>query len=409
MSVFPDPNSCRTSSAPGQGGLIAVAITILIALVLASTSLSDFASLNAKRSVVTKESLQTYYIAQAGIQEAMASRMVPRSNYLNFSAVKPPFLASSGLVYQDPATKQNLLGEYRYIILGGDAARQADGSYYPDNSMSLAGIPRLLTTDSIPDSSPFIVISKATVCKKATTRSLVALNQLNTGITPTCKAGYIADELTLVAESRLDREHASGVSLMDRTDKVRIFKNSAQIQLPAGASVPGYATWQNANATINFDTAWNQGAVELKRVVFYNFTDNTIYADVPVVGASTTVATPIPTKAVIRLYFGGPVDYRAISPTYDRQLADCKGAGASTCRIRLMQNTDALGQGGTAYTGNLMMPLLPVGSHIVMLPPLTGQIAAGGVRHAIKVDATQLRTANGTPGTVNYTINFVTQ
>lgn len=392
----------------GQGGLIAVAITMVIAMVLASSVLTGISSQNAVRAVSTKQSLQTYYVAQAGIQEALASRMVPRTNYLNFVAAQTPYLSQSGLIYQDPINRQKLLGQYRYIILGGDAARDSNGNYYAANSVTPDAIPRLLATASIPDSSPFIIISNASVCKSATSKTTVAVDRLISGSQPSCRTGYVLDELTVVAQARLARESPIGSPLLDRADKMRVYKDSSRIPLPAGAMVPGYSTWQSANSLINFNTAWNNGGVRLDKVVFYNFADNTIYADVPINGAATTTVVPqIPTKAVMRLYFNTPIDYRSLSPTYDRQLADCKGASVGSCNVRVMQATAADGSGGTAYSGNTMIPLMPGSTQLILLPPLSGQIS-GATRHTIKVDGSKIRSFNGIAGTTNYSIIFTT-
>lgn len=393
----------------GQGSLIAVAIAILLALILISGGLSGLNTMNSNRSVVTKQTLQTYYVAQAGVQEALASRMLPRTNALNFVTAQAPYFNQSGLVYQDPINRQGLLGEYRYFIVGGEGARQSNGSYYPISDRTPDGIPRLLATQTIPDASPFLVISKGTVCKSAAQKSVVALNRLIPGSNPQCQTGYVRDELTLVARAHLNRETTGTTPLMDRADQIRVFKDSSRVILPDGASVPGYASWLGAGSTIDFEQAWANGGVQLNRVVFYNFADNTLYADVPISGASTTVATTIPSKAVIRLYFNDGLDFRSISPTFNRQLTDCAGTGAANCNIRVMQNTTVTGTGGTAYGGNTILPLLPQGSQVILLPPLTGQIAGGGVQHAVRVNATRLRSFNGRSGTVDYTINFVTQ
>jgi hypothetical protein len=198
--------------------------------------------------------------------------------------------------------------------------------------------------------------------------------------------------------------------LMDRANQIRVFKDDTRIKLPAGASVPNGTSnvWENPGNEITFDRIWNQGQVVLKRVVFYDFADNTIYADVPITGASTTVAPKIPTKSAMRLYFDMPFYYRSISPTMERQLADCKGAGVGSCRIRVMQGADAAGNGGTAYSGNTMIPLFPSSTQVILLAPLSGQIT-GGVRHAIKVDASRMQTFNGRAGALNYTVIFTTQ
>src|SRR5690606_23952950 len=147
------------------------------------------------RSVVTKQTLQTYYVAQAGLQEALATRMLPRNNYYNFVLPAAPanrYYLRSGRVYQDPVNQTDLVGLYRYVVVGGDSARQANGTYYPANSMTPDNISRLLSTNTFPDNSPFIIISNGATCKAASGKSMAALDQINIGPTglPSCNAGF---------------------------------------------------------------------------------------------------------------------------------------------------------------------------------------------------------------------------
>lgn len=407
-----------TLSVPGQGSLIAVAVTILIALVLASSSLTGLQQMNVVRSVVTKQTLQTYYTAQAGIHEALATRMLPRSNYYNLVTPAAPasaYFSRSGRVYTDPVNRTGLVGIYRYVVVGGDSARQPDGSYYPVNSLNVAGVPRLLATDHISENSPFIVLSMGTTCKTTSGKATVGVDQISVNAAtgqPVCNAGFVRDDLVLVTQVKLMRESTVANPLRDRADRMQVFKDSTQVRLPANAFVPGYG-WTNTTTNINFDAVWAQtaaanGPLRLNRVVFYNFSDNTVYADQPVAGPVTNVAAPIPSKAVIRLYFDGPIDYRSISPTYNRQLTDCQGAGAANCRIRVMQNPLGPPLGGTAYTGNTTIPLFPGSTQVILLPPLTNTLN-GATPQAVRVDATRMRSFSGAPGPADYTINFVTQ
>jgi hypothetical protein len=351
------------------------------------------------------------------LQEALATRMLPRSNYYNFVAPVAPasqYFTRSGRVYQDPVNQTGLVGLYRYIIVGGDAARKADGSYYANTDLNpFSGIPRIISNDSIPDNSPFLVISNGFSCKNS--GGGVAVDQLNISAVPSCKAGFTLDEITLVARAKLMQEATVGVPVKDRIDQLRTFKNHTAIQLPSGAFVPGYG-WRNAGSTIDFDQAWgysgtaaNLTPVALKRVVFYNFVDNTIYASVPITGANTDV-TPtfgtIPANAVIRLYFDGPVDYRSFATTFDRQLADCKTTNPTTCRVRVYSNPSG---SNTIYGGNTMIPLFPGSTQVILLPPLTGTLS-GSTRQRIVLDTNQVRSFSNARGNINtYSILFDTQ
>jgi hypothetical protein len=406
-------------SAKGQGGIIAIAVVILLSIVIAGTSISKLSSLNATRTVVTKQSLQTYYTAEAGIQEAFASRILPRSNYYNFASLPIQYYSRSGRIYTNPAdTTRNLIGLYRYVIVGGDPARQSNGNYYPTNNLSPFGIPRLLATDTYPASSPFIVISNGLTCIQRNAKALIGSDQLVFGVTPSCRdnTNFKLDEVTIVAEVNLSQEYAQNTTQpKDRVLQQKIYKNSNNILLASNAFVPGYG-WATTGQTLDFKTIWayndndiDHNPLKLNRVVFYNFADNTIYRDITVNNATlTTVPGTIPSNALIRLYFNGPFDYKTLSNTAnDTNLTQCKGANASLCNIRVMQNTAANGLGGTVYASNTMIPLFPSSTHVILLPPLTNTLSSG-IQHTIRVDTTKMKSFSNTYGKLDYRIVFVT-
>lgn len=419
----------------GQGGLIAASVTILIALVIMGTSLSGLSQLNATHSVVTKQSLQTYYAAQAGLQEALATRMLPRSNYYNFdnttdsaSQGRPVsdkrYFGRSGNIYQNPAnTKQGLIAKYRYLILGGDAARQSNGNYY-NNQMTQSGdVSRLLSTDSIPPDSPFIVVSNGITCKSATGSSAALADRFTTGTNPGCSQGSVKDEITIVATVRLGQEQsAAGVRPMDQVVGQRIYKNSSSIPLPVGAFVPGTG-WRNANQTFDFYNAWTTQSMagepgdplRLMKVVFYSFADNAIHRNCDINGNQTVNCGQVPadTALAIRLYFNGPIDYRSISPRADlsdRELKDCKPTGSSpnqpdNCHIRVVKNPPMSGS-NHAYTSNTTIPLFPGSTQVILLPPLDA--ITPNQPHQIEVDTTRMRSFSNRPGLKNYRVRFTT-
>jgi hypothetical protein len=403
-------------AARGQGGLVAIAVSMVVALVLAATTISGLSYLNAKRSVVTMQSLQTYYAAQAGIQEAIATRMMPGSNYLALYGSPNAYYTRSGKIYQDPSnTAKGVVGYYRFVVVGGDAARQANGNYYNDGDTNPnTGTPWLLENDSIPTTSPFVVMSNGITCVKNASDGLVVADQFDTSTptSPTCKAGYTKQELTLVARARLQQPGPSGAKPKDQVDHTRTYKDKTKLRLPSPAFVPGYG-WTDTNTDINFDTVWNYSGsddakdpVRLTKVVFYNFTDNTIDVDVNVNGANTTVPGKVPSNDAIRLYFNGPVDFRSIDPTMAPTMAGCK-ADTDTCRIRVVSNPPMSGL-NHAYTGNTIIPLFLGSTQVILLPPLTNTIP-GGTPHDIEVDAKSMMNYTGAKGTINYKVNFTTQ
>jgi len=296
---------------------------------------------------------------------------------------------------------------YRYVIVGGDSARDANGNFYPQATLNADGIPWLVSTQTIPDASPFMIVSKATTCRSATGKSEVLVDALNPA-TLTCNTGT-RDELTVLTATRLLREQPGVVTPKDKVDQTLLFKDSTQIRLPSSAQVPNYG-WINANANtpLDFERMWTNAATpfRLTRVVFYNFSTNQVIREVPIAGTLTNItATPVPAKAVIRLYFDSPIDHRSISPDNTANLTSCRNTPA-TCRIRVMQRTAPAGTGGTAYAGNAMIPLLPGSNQVILLPPLSGTLTGGNNPHAIRVQSNQMRTFNNVPGALDYTIVF---
>ncbi len=371
VSVMRDTTgrSCHS----GNAGLAAIAITILLMLTLIGTSISRMSFFNAQRTVVNKQSLQTYYVAQAGIQEALATRLVPRSNYLN-SGVVPgadPLFEESGHVYQDPVNQQRQVGIYRYIIVGGDPARKPNGSYYTPSEKNNDDIPYLIATDTMPDNSPFYIISNGTTCRGSGDET--GVDVISGFETPTCTGDYETDQLTLVAEVNLEKDSGGN----DTLDRVRVFKDSSAIRLPGSAFVPSYG-WVNSNQNLNFSQMWaefRQSAAtnpthRLRKIVAYNFMDNEIYLNQDV-GANQTNITlnqQVPADAVLRLYFEGPIDYRSYF-RYD--LEDCQQS-PSQCNIQIRNRNN-----GNLYGGNTMIPLLPSSTQIILLPPLDNTLANG--------------------------------
>lgn len=437
-TVSMEPMS-MSKSMPGQAGMIAIAVTVLLALVIAGASLSNMSQLNANQSVVTKQSLQTYYAAQAGIQEALASRMLPRSNYLNFDTASDPsnggqpvankqYFSRSGNIYRDPSnTNSGLIAKYRYLIVGGDSARQNNGtgSYYAPASTNPSGVARLLSTSTVPASSPFFVISTGTTCKSGRGNSAALTDRLTSGVTPGCQSGAVKDEVTIVATVLMNQEPASSSAAApkDRILRQRVYKDSSNIRLENGAFVPGYG-WRAANAAFDFNQAWRfQGGgnaandpLRLMKVVFYNFADNTIYNNCAVgesnLGPNVNCGN-VPANASIRLYFNGAFDYRTISPVTnlsDRELAQCKPMPGNpyqpdNCRIRVVPNPPMSGS-NHAYTANTTIPLFPGSTQVILLPPL--QALSPGQVHQLQIDGTRMRGFSNNPGTTDYRINFTT-
>lgn len=404
-------HSIRHLAHQGQAGLVAIAISMVVALVLAATTLSGLSFLNAKRSVVTMQSLQTYYTAQAGIQEAIATRMVPGTNYLGLLGSPNAYYTRTGAVYSDPTNAKGIIGYYRFMVVGGDSARQSNGSYYNITDVNpSSGLPWLLETGTIPPSSPFIVISNGISCVTTTGKRLVATDQFVTGkdqTDPSCNPGYQKDEITLVARVHLLQSDANGNTLKDDIDHLRSYKDKSKLRLPASAFVPGYG-WTDTNTDLDFNTIWGykssndtKNPVQLTRVVFYNFLTDKIDVSTDINSPTPPDMGAVPKGDVIRLYFNGPIDYRSIDPGMSQTLATCKSTPGN-CRIRVVDS------GGAPYAGNTIIPLLPSSTQVILLPPLSNTLNAG-TPYQIEVDASKLKSFKNETGTSNYVIKFTAQ
>jgi hypothetical protein len=457
----------RHQSHSGQAGLMGVAVVILLTLVIGGATLSNFSTIDSKRNIVDRRSMQAYYVAQAGLQEALATRMLPRSNYLNFytpaNTPKPvlPYYNNSGLVFQNPLvnaapnTDQKLLGVYRYLIVGGDPSRKADGSYYgippgppfsPANSNVTSNgtpTPRLVTFQSNPPASPFYVISNGFSCVKgnngqgtdqginqfmgsaAFITSAKQLALTNNGA-PQCKAGYTAQELTLVAQVSIEQESGG----FDKVDSIRVYPDRTRVSLPGNSFVPGHGWVNAANTTINFDTAWGSQSTASgrtparpMRIVFFKFGPNTIYQSVDLTGGqSVNVPNKVPYDASMMIYFDGPIDYRSFSGVsalngssqyfYDRNLTGCKFGNNWSCNIRLFSNAP----GFPMYTGLQVVPILPYATKLLLLAPLGNNLSTGKSYH-LDINYDALRSfsyaagspPNNNPAMAAKQITFTTQ
>ena len=426
-------NVGRSNAAPGQAGLMIMAISILILLVLGGTTLSNMANMSAKRNIYDRRTMQAYYVAQAGLQEALATRMMPRSNYLNFiqptgsPAVVTPYYNNSGLVFQQPNTQQQLLGVYRYVVLGGDPSRKADGSYYgiPSGPPFSAGTdvtntsnptPRLVTFQSLPPASPFYIVSNGLTCIKnlntngtdvgidqfmGTSAAITSARQLMLDNTqsPQCKSGYKIQETTLVARVALEQESGA----LDKVNSVRQFRDRTNVSLTSSAFIPGTG-WANQ---FNFNTAWSsqsntagQSPGRPTRLVFFKFGPNNIYKSVDLTGALPVIAN-IPIDASMMLDFDGAIDYRSLSNSlggtqqylYDKDLNGCKGGNSNNCAVQLFATKT-----GTQYTGMLVVPILPSLTKVLLLAPLGNNLSSGNT-YQLNIYPGAIRSFSYAPGT----------
>ncbi|MDX2084672.1 MAG: hypothetical protein SFZ03_04715 [Candidatus Melainabacteria bacterium] len=379
----------RTKVAQGQAAVVVMAVTLLMGLIIMGLSINQLQYVNARRNVTSNDSLQAYYVAQAGVQEALAARMDPRTNYLNFvSSPQGPKYPLSGRVYQNPSNLTGLLGAYRYIVLGGDNARDpVSGNYWNDSNSLLNPLSQ----------QPFYIISRGSVCQAANGQTLV--NAIVPGMVPTCTSGQL-QHTTVVATVDMSRNSNAA---RDLVSDYRPVTGNNDVVLPAPVMVPG----GGLSNTVNFESAWSavqSDAVPLLAVVHllseprnirvYNINSTTF-----------TIPDRVQPNAVIRLYFRGGLDIR--SP-YKYNETACKN-DPNECYLRIQKmnpdfTPELQGNKPVYFNGATIIPLLPSGAELIVFPP-SGNNMSVGTNYQIVLDPNLSDTRGKTLGAA-YNIRF---
>jgi hypothetical protein len=361
-----------------------------------------------------------------GIQEALATRMVPRSNQLNyvtnfgnnpqwqftnslrnntgnaplpyfqFSQIFPYYsfafnaptgtatMVNSGRVHVDPNNFNSpVFGYYRYIVLGGDPARRASsGQYYWGTSTTDFNPPaqpappgarpysQLVENEFFrQDGTPFIVVSHGMTCVRPNNANpgpalpqngMVLTNAPNFNpnnplAMPTCPAGTVVDQTTLVTQVTMDVRRADTRNTVpDTPDAIQVYKGN-NFRIPAPATNPNGIQWVFApglgrisnNQFVNFESIWNppnpqlnNNPARLSQIIFYNTATRQIVGrpialfstadqfnaappdsvrvfvnpgdNNPTINVLATGGFQIPPNTSIKLIFDGPIDYRSV-------------------------------------------------------------------------------------------------
>lgn len=400
----------------GQAGIVAVAVTVMVALVITTMALSSLSSTSTKRNLITKRSLQTYYIAMAGIEEANATKLIPASNkcyLINDPEDCPTQIPGhlSGFVYENPASPSTttLMGVYRYIVVGGNPARQTNGSFYSTTAKNASGVPYLSSMSLIQDDAPFYILSQGFACVRdggmvipgaiSWSKTADSDGDDNPDGAPSCSQGTL-DQMVLSTMAHYDREAGA----KDAQSAVIATKNATRVDLPGSnrAFIPGMG-WRSED--INFETAWvetsNQLAEPMK-VIAYDFVTNVVEAEANF--SSRTATLSASNTAAIKILFNGRINYRTLDRTILRHkdIDGCKMAGTPevNCNITIRK-------GGTYYKDMLIYVPPTISSQVLLLPPLAGT-GAGTYTIEIKGDQTRgIRSYQGqAPPEDTYTIIF---
>jgi hypothetical protein len=270
--------SLYLSQCSGQSAILITVLLCLVVLAGVSASLGIFNQQSAQRNISTKSTLQSYYVAMQGIQEALGTRMIPRSNQLNYRMIQASgdMLGVQSRIFSfgQPADPQNpgvgnvrimsyynlsgltftnvrrmpsesfppfinpndIMGAYRYIVVGGDPSRRAEnGRYYFDPGLPSAGTSRLGNANSTElklisqpfafpvNSSAFFIVSNGITCVPrgggVAAPGQIIFNPYPQR--PTCRnqQQFELDETNLVA--RVELEHSR---LQDLVQAIKVFE-----------------------------------------------------------------------------------------------------------------------------------------------------------------------------------------
>ncbi len=410
----------------GQGALVAVAVITLVAMATMALALNQSAFYNAKRIVSSRQSMQLYYVAQAGIQEALATRFVPRTNYLNFLEYagagggphNTPLYGLSGRVFRDASSTDDdeLVGFYRYFIIGGDPIRQMNGNV--DNSRLTLNIGVL---------QHYYILSKGSVCLGDNGKvgvGLLRIAMVGDNPTPSCRQDaadpgttYELEELTILAEADLSRT----LNPKDLISDYKIFKNDANITLGPASTDTVFVPGRGMNNRVDFEETWsatiaseppNELEVFPAWLAFYTMAqgipDNN--KSMPIGGTNINVAPPIDARSVLKVYFNGGVDYRTLYARPDTAnnetiAADCTGNPAN-CVVNVFDNDS-----GIYFTSSTLYPSFPSESQFILLPPLSaGTVMGTGVSYTVTLgeEVADWRGNRLTDLGGDFTINFRT-
>jgi hypothetical protein len=406
LAPSPAMVSLALRSSSGQAVMIMGAVALIAFMGVVGFSLSQSSNSHAKLMINEATANQLKLTAQAGLQEALATRFYPRSNYLNFSALtlppappasQQPFYKTSGRLFSGT----NLIGMYRYVVLGGDSARNPSTAVFNPSD-----IVRITSSSSKVD-QPFVVLSQGAVCVSPDGQNIVPNAFSVSGFVPSCNAGSTLRTITFLSSSRLDGSGAGG---QDVLDTMRMVSNPASITLPTNVVMPD-GTRTN---TVNFETAWGAANAASHAtpdyVMSYSLADQTAASPaVQVTGSTVTIPGTVAPNHAIRVYMRGEYDYRSL---YNYNPATCI-SNPSTCAVKIEQRnadwTPTLDGGGNRVVFGVgsLMPVLPSGTQLIAFPPQDPAAAmAFNTNYAIVIDGNVLQDSRGKKSGSTYEVRF---
>ena len=420
----------------GQVSSLAVILVFLVlAVVITGLSISRLQFGTTQRILEVKNMDAAYTFAMSGVQEAIATRMSPRSNYLAlenkqaYSATRAqqfrPYQAESGTVYKDPVNKTELVGFYRYFVLGGDPARKPDdgtwwrGTSFPDPTATppynALGGDAFHLLDIIPQ-QPMIIVSRGSACINPKTR-LIGSNQLvyplsgSNARVPRCSnSSFQLYEQTILAVYDMSR------STSTHTDKIvdyRLFStaNYASQSYASDVTIPNNIRVSITGTTVypptipvnefNFQRVWTAAsnnkafaAWAPAAISFYNLSatspywfENLAFPGSPPTANLDTGHPPVDARSAIKIHFRGAVDFLSMfadQKTRDypagqyRSIKGCTskpadGGNPATCNVVICKLPEH-----TLMSGTVLFPNNPANTALITLPPAPGSTDGTG-------------------------------
>lgn len=368
----------------GQGAIIIFVIFIVVILLIVGVTLSLSQSKAITRVVYAESNMRTYYAAQAGIQEVMATRLVPRSNLyaINYSiaggaggnpiiasinsilpglfpnqtgmtiasGTLPPIYPNTGVLLTNPDStptignmtdlRENVLGTYIYTALGGSTETNTVAS--PGRPLGMPG---------------------------NTINERVTVFSVGYSLLPDGKI----DKLGIIATLDFDRTDNDPTN-SDEIESLQITEDPAFISNVENNHLTRPSTGPQVSrmvaftprkvyldvASNNFKTAVLNNPVDYPQLLTLIPDTGTSSGSYP---ATANTTYRVATTSQVRVFFDKPIDPRSV--TNSHVSVQCTGT-FDTDGICDTSNPEV------ALGGSALLPNMPTSNAIIILPPAVG-------------------------------------
>lgn len=262
-----------------------------------------------------------YHLALAGLQEAHATRLVPHTNRLAFSQPDQAYFPSSGKLYGEPATRQRLLGIYRYVVLMPEPGSAPAATDQPQKADA--------KDDAKQAPAAALVISQGSVCARPGSNrpvpDMLTWDPLHP--VPSCKQGLALRRVTLVGElPRLvapaptsgQTPSQAANRLQQRIEIKTMVEGNATIRLRQAVRLPDGAE----RSRFDFESIWqsDQPIHVPTELIFARADTEASHHQAPacaqppcshrILEIESHITEPVDPYSTMTLRFGGPVDGR---------------------------------------------------------------------------------------------------